>query len=92
MMRIMLGRMFLRSLWMRPLKPWARVVMKAQVPGDKSRANRATQASHRISMVPETARDGMGRWDDGWKDEKRGRRGPARPLTHTPATLAVVIN
>lgn len=51
MMRMMLGRMFLRSLWMRPLSPCALVVTKARPPGVSSRASRATQASHRISMV-----------------------------------------
>lgn len=90
MMRIMLGRMFLRSLWMRPLKPWALVVMKAQLPGTHSKDSRANQASHRISIVSEMNRGGMRRWEDKWRDEKRGRRGPDRPLTHSPATPAAV--
>lgn len=62
-MRMMLGRMFLRSLWMRPLSPWDLVVVKAKPPGDQSRDSSANQASHCISMVPETA-DRMGRAED----------------------------
>lgn len=78
MMRMMLGRMFLRSLWMRPLRPWALVVTKAQEPGVNSRASRVTQASHCISIVSF--------WCPGWEEgekieeeeeeeEKRKRRG-----------------
>lgn len=48
---------------MRPLSPWDLVVVKAKPPGDQSRDSSANQASHCISMVPETA-DRMGRAED----------------------------
>lgn len=85
MMRTMLGRMFLRSLWMRPLKPWALVVMKAQLPGVNSRDSRTTQVSHRISMVPGTTRGRTGRWEEReqkrWKE--RGKRSGRAPHSHS---------
>lgn len=71
MMRMMLGRMFLRSLWMRPLRPWALVVTKARQPGVNSRASRATQASHRISIVSSR----WARWEGGEKVEEEEEGG-----------------
>lgn len=90
-MRMMFGRMFLRSLWMRPLRPWALVVVKAKLPGDQSRDNRANQGSHCISMMSETTEHGMDRSDDYWRWWE-GERGPARPLTHTRMALAALVN
>lgn len=90
MMRMMLGRMFLRSLWMRPLRPWALVVVKAQLPGAQSSDRRANQDSQWISMVTETTGQRMGRWRR--LMERRGGREPARPLTHTCAALAAVMD
>lgn len=90
MMRMMLGRMFLRSLWMRPLRPWALVVVKAQLPGAQSSDRRANQDSQWISMVTETTGQRMGRWRR--LMERRGGREPAGPLTHTCAALAAVMD
>lgn len=74
MMRMILGRMFLRSLWMRPLKPWALAVVKAQLPDAQSRDSRTTQASHCISMMPEMTSQGMNRRQTQWWDEGREMR------------------
>lgn len=61
MMRMMLGRMFLRSLWMRPLRPWALVVVKAQLPETQSSDRRANQDSQWVTMVTETTGQWMGK-------------------------------
>ncbi|TNN88934.1 hypothetical protein EYF80_000812 [Liparis tanakae] len=60
----------------------ALVVVKAQLPGAQSRDSRANQASHCISMVPETTRDSVGRGEDYWRNEGREKRSSQATHSH----------